>query len=483
MKANLIRHLLTLTFAGMTLFSIAVPTVLAGETEDFVAKLKRHYQNTLPITAFSLSHHYLNTQYRDHNYWDYKTPNKIMAQRTVEIDLVKKHFYDNDIYYTSGGRLLDRVHFENDTQSFAYEMNGSFLGKRIINQGKGNFSRMDYVLMDVDFLAVRPLFEETDIKKKISLVHNKKSGTTTLIHKTADDNIVAYEFRNTPLHLVSLNNKLKRVVLTYDDYQTARGLTYARTVYQYIDGATEPYYIIYNDHFEIIEQVEPVKLKLPPGYGPEIPVSDGILVAKEIVKDLYLVNDSGAWRNSLFKINGDRIMVFGASGYAELAEKTIKLIQNQFPGKTISSVYVTHPHGHDISGLNVFANQGIEILADEYSIAAIKAYPPFANDINKFKFRTIKHEQVIDGVHFYVLENLHAKKQSFVHFADNGIIYQSDFLHIAFDNTIAKVIPSYTRTFIDFVRNKQLKLNRIVGNYQNNNISVEVMNKTYDAIM
>jgi len=78
---------------------------------------------------------------------------------------------------------------------------------------------------------------------------------------------------------------------------------------------------------------------------------------------------------------------------------------------------------------------------------------------------------------------MHSKRQSFVYFKDSGIIFQAHFLHIAFDNTIAKVIPNYTRTFIDFVRNKQLKFKRIVGNYQNNNISLEVMNKTYDAIM
>ena len=66
--------------------------------EKFIDKLKTHYQETLPITAFSLNHHYLNKQYRDLDYWDYQRPNRIMAQRAMEIDLVKKHFYDNYNY-------------------------------------------------------------------------------------------------------------------------------------------------------------------------------------------------------------------------------------------------------------------------------------------------------------------------------------------------------------------------------------------------
>ncbi len=483
MTVNLTRYSCTFAFACMTLFTITIPIASAGETEEFVAKLKTHYQITLPIKVFSLNHHYLNKQYRDLDYWNYQSPNRIMAQRVVEVDLVKKHFYDNDIYYTSGGRLLDRAHFQNDKESFAYERNGSSLGKHILNQGMGNFDRMGYIVMDVDFLVVRSLLEETNIEGNIILHQDRKSGTTTLTHKTSDDNVIDYEFSNNPLQLVLLNNKSKRAIFVYSDYQTTRGITYARTVHQYYDGATEPNYIIYNDQFNIIEKVDPAKLQVPQGYGPEIPKSDGVLVSKEIAKDLYLATDSSASRNSLFKVNGDEIMVLGASGYPALAEQTIKLILDQFPKKKITSVYVTHPHGHQIAGLKVYVDQGIEIIADEYSIAAIKAYPRFADDIARFKFRTIEHEQIIDGAHFYVLENMHAKRQSFVYFKDSGIIFQAHFLHIPFDNTIAKVIPNYTRTFIDFVRNKQLKFSRIVANYRNNNISIEIMNKTYDAIM
>jgi len=369
-----------------------------------------------------------------------KVPNRTVAQRTVEIDLIKEHFYDNDVVYASGGRLLDRVQFLGDKGSFAYERNGLSTGKRIYNQDTVNFSRMDYVFMNLAFLAVKPLLAETNIEENITLHQNKKSGTTTLSHKTSDGNVVIYEFGNAALQLISLNNKVQKTTSVYEDYQTVNDIAYARTVNKYYDGAAEPTFVVNIDQFNIIERIDPVKLQVPEGYGPEIAKSDGVLVSKEIAKDLYLVTDSSASRNSLFKVNGDEIMVFGASGYPSLSERTIKLINEQFPKKKITSVYVTHPHGYEIGGLKVYAELGIEILADDYSIAAIKAYPDFADDIAKFKFRTIEHEQTIDGAHFYVLENMHSKRQSFVHFKDNGIIFQADFLHVAFDNTIAKVI-------------------------------------------
>jgi len=463
---------------------VAGVSVQANQIHALVGKVRAHYQHTLPIKAFSLNHHYLNKRYRSRSYWDFRIPNRHMSQRVVELDLEKKHFYDNDLHYSSGGRLSDFVQFQNGSESLAYEKNGSSYGKLVRKQSMDRFDQaMGYFVMNLDFIAVRPLLEESNINKNISLSRNHETGTVTLKHTTAEGKVVDYEFNESPLLLKSVKHSGLGGIFVYDNYQTTRGITYARTVYQYYGGATEPNYIIYNDQFSVIDQVDPAKLTLPPGYGGELPKRDGVLVAKEIADELYVVTDSSANRNSLLKVNGEKIMIFGASGYPELAEKTLTLIREQFPNKEVSSVYVTHPHDYEIAGLKTYAEQGIEILADDYTISAIKSSPDFADDIHTFQFRTIEHEQVINGAQFYVLENMHVKRQSFAHFKDSGILYQSDFLHIPYDNTIAKVTPSYTRTFINFVRDKKLNISRIVGAYRNNDISVEVMNKTFDAMM
>lgn len=73
--------------------------------------------------------------------------------------------------------------------------------------------------------------------------------------------------------------------------------------------------------------------------------------------------------------------------------------------------------------------------------------------------------------------------QVFVYFENIGIIFQSSFLHIPFDNTIAKIVPGFSRVIIDLIREEDLNVSRVVGKFRNNNISVEVMNKTYDAMM
>ncbi len=335
--------------------------------------------------------------------------------------------------------------------------------------------------MNLDFLAVRPLLEEVNIASTITLHREKASGKTTLTHTTSDNNIIKYVFNENPLQLASINHTSLRKVYVYDDYQITNGTIFARSILKYYDGVTKPSFVHRIDQLHIIDEIEPSRFIVPKEFGPVITESDRTLVSNEIAPNLYLVTNASASVNNLFKVDSDEITVFGGSFSLERAEETINLILSQFPKHKITSVYVTHPHTNNIAGLLAYAKRGIRIRADAYSIAAIKDYPPFTSDIAKFKFQTIEHNQVINGVSFYVLENSHSKRQSFVHFNESDIIFQADFLRIDFDNTIPKVIPSYTTTFIDFVRNKGLQVSRIVSYRSNNNISVEVMNKTYEA--
>jgi len=479
MKFNLTRYVTILVFTCITFFAIS--TARAGEVESFIAKLKVHYQKKPLLKAFSLNYHYLGRS--PYYSWDYQAPERYMAIRMVEIDLVKKHFVENDIHHFSGGRTFNRVQFQDDNRSLFYDKNGLALGKRIIKQSMDTYEEVKgHIFINVDFLAVTPLLDEVNISSTIKLQQDTISGKTILTHTISNDNIIDYTFSGGPLQLLSINNKSQKKIYVYDDYRTTNGITFARSIHKYFGDATKPSFVHRIDSLNILEKIDSEKFQVPAEFGPIIPQHDKTLGAKEISKNLFLVTDSSASRNTLFKVNNNEIMVFGAPISSEFAQRTIEIIQAKFPKNKITSVYVTHPHGDHIAGLSAYAKRGVTILADAYTISAIKAYPSFSEDMATFQFKTIKHEDFIKGARFYVLENTHSKRQSFVHFPQSGIIYQADFLEVAFDNTIGEVIPNYTQTFIDFVRSKQLAINRIVGHHRNNNISVDVMNKTYNAI-
>lgn len=481
MKNDFVRRILTSVCVYMVLFTATTTIASAGESEDFIDKLKSHYYKTSSITTFSLAYRYLG-QSDAYQSWDYKAPSRYQAFKVTDIDLRKKHYAQNVVHHFTGGLLVDEVHFQNDKESLRYEKNGIFLGKRVSKQNMNSFERYkNLTLMNVDFFAVRPLFEEINVGTNIKIRQSKLSKETTLTHKTPDDKTMEYVFSNSPLRLLSINNKSRRRIYIYDDYKTSNGLTFAHSLVKYYNGDTVPSFITQTDSFTIIDKIEPTKLQLPDGYGPIISDSDTGLLSTEIAPDLYLISNASANRNTLFKVNGNEVMVFGAPVNRKRSEQTIELISEQFPQKKITSVYVTHPYSDHIAGLKAYAKLGAVIRADAYSIEAIKAYPRFKEDLDVFKFQTITDDELIDGVRFYVLENSRAKRQSFAYFESNGILYQSDFLEVPFDNTIPKILPSYTKTFIDFIRSKQLKIDRIVGHHRNNNISIDVINKLYDS--
>lgn len=465
----------------MVLFTVGTPFVIAGETENFIEKLTSHYDKTSSITAFSLAYRYLGHG-DPYQSWDYEAPSRYRAFKVTDMDLRKKHYVQNVVHHYTGGVLVDEVHFQNDVESLRYEQNGILFGKGVRKQNMNSFERYkNLTLMNVDFFAVRPLLEETDVGKNIKIQQSKLSKEITLTHRASDEKVMEYVFSDNPLRLLSINNKSRRRIYVYHDYKTTNGLTFAHSLIKYYNGDTVPSFITHTDSFTVLEEVEPTKIQLPVGYGPIIPSYDNELVLTEIAANLYLVANDSANRNTLFKVNGNEIMIFGAPVNRQRSEQTIELIFKKFPQKRITSVYVTHPYSDHIAGLAAFTKIGAVIRADAYSIDAIKAYPRFKKDLATFKFQTIENNDLIDRVRFYVLENSRAKRQSFAYFEDNEIIYQSDFLDVPFDNTVPKILPNYSKTFIDFVRSKQLKIKRIVGHHRNNNISLDVMNKLYDS--
>lgn len=481
MTVKIKNHKLKLLSTCTTILGFAIPTVQADTTENFFVRLKAHYEQAPKLEVFGLNYHYLGLG-NPYQSWDYQSPARYMALRMVEIDLKKRQFFEKDIHHFPDGLTANRVQFQNDNQSLFYDKNGISLGRGIIDQGMNTFDELkSQVSMNLDFLAVTPLLEDSNFNNNTTMQWDNTSKTTTITHATSDNESVEYVFGENPFRLLSINNLSSQKVFIYDNYQTTNDITFARSILKYYDGSSRPSFVHRIDQLHLLDEIEPVRFTVPKGFGPIFNESDKTLISSEIAPDLYLVTSASALRNNLFKVQGNEITVFGGASSPERAEETINLILSQFPNRKISSVYVTHPHSDNIAGLLPYAKRGIPIRTDEYTMAAIGDYPPFSEEIDKFKFQKIEHNALIDNIEYFVLENSHSKRQSFVYFRDIGIIFQADFLRVGFDNSIPQVIPNFTISFIDFVRRNGLKINRIVSYSRNNDISVEVMNNIYDA--
>lgn len=453
----------------------------ASEATSFINKLKIHHQDTSSIKSFSLTHSYLGRS-DPFQSWDFQAPTRYKAFKVTDIDIDNQHYYQNVVHYFTGGLYFDEVHFQNSKESLRYERNGISLGKSTIEQNMNSFERYkNLTLMNLDFFAIKPLINEPDIEEKIEIQQKPLSEKVTLIHRPSEETTMEYVFNKRSLQLISINNKNRKKMYLYADYRYSNGYYFAHSLIKKYDGDTIPSFITRIERFEEIERIDTEKLMLPSGYSKLLPEKNSTLITTPIAENLYLVTDASALRNILFKVDNSGITVLGVSRNTKSSKQVINTIKQQFPNKKIVAVFVTHPYSDHISGLLPYVEQGVKIYADAYTAKAIKSFPHFSDVIKKFNFEIITNGQVIDDVRFYVLENSRSKRQSFAYFERSGIIYQSDFLEVALDNTIANLLPSYSKKFIEFVRSEELKVNRIVGYHRNNNISQEVMNHSYET--
>jgi len=470
-----------ITTIAISLFLAVTKLASANEATSLIHKLKAHYQNTSSIKAFSLTHSYLG-QSDPFQSWDFEAPTRYKAFKVTDIDIEKQHYYQNVVHHYTGGLYFDEVHFQNSKESLRYERNGISLGKSAIQQNMDSFNRYkNLTLMNLDFFAIRPLVNEPNIKDNIEVQPSGTSGTIKVIHRPSAKTTMEYVFNTEPLQLVSIHNKSRNRIYIYDDYRHSNGYYFAHSLIKKYNGDTIPSFITRIEKFEEIEQIETEKLILPTSYSKIESDKSSTLKTASIAENLYLVTDDSALKNILFKVNNNGITVFGVSSSSKASKEAIDIIKQQFPDKEITAVFVTHPYSDHISGLIPYVEQGAKIYADAYTVKAIKAFPRFSDVIKKFNFETITNGQVIDDVRFYVLENSRSKRQSFAYFEQDGVIFQTDYLEVAFDNTIAKILPSYSKKFIEFVRSEELKVNRIVGYHRNNNISAEIMNLSYQT--
>lgn len=452
-----------------------------SNVETFIKLLQSNYQKSNSIKAFALTYNYFGHS-NPYQSWDFKAPNRYKAFKVTEIDLEKQHYYQNIVHYYTGGLYLDEVHFQNNKESIRYERNGISLGKSATPQNLNSYNRYtNLTQMNLDFFAVKQLLEETDIFNKIKIEFKTDASQAVVVHEYSKDKIKEYTFNLNPLRLDTIHDKGRKRLYKYSDYRTNNSFQFAHSLVKYYNGDTTPSFITKIERFEVIDQIDKEKLSLPAQYTVVETTKKLTFNVSGIAKDLFLISDNSNKSNTLYKVNENGIMVFGAPSTDKLSTKTIELIEQKHPDKPINGVFVTHPYSDHINGLRPFTEKGIRIYADKYTIEAIRKYPRFSKTIALFKFSPITHEQVIDRVKFYVLESSRSKRQSFAHFEQAGIIYQADFIELARDNTIPIIVPNYSIKFIDFIRNKRLRVNRIVSQNRNNNITLETLNRYYNA--
>lgn len=451
---------------------------------QIIEQIKDHYANSNSLKQYRVKFKRIGL-FGPQSY-DFKHPTSSYRQQNTQIDLSKRHFFTQTKRGGfPGGFLFETNEFQNDAQSIRYDVNGVLYGKRAFDRDMQAFDReLEEVDIIIDFFAIKQLLQAKESDLSLSLSQDKSMFTIGYqVNNEEDKHIIELEFLANPLTLRSLtqissDEHSPKTRYSYDNFVKMNGFALASEV-SVTRGETSNQYLI--SEFEKIQGINAEDLSLPIGYGPLVKPTQKELTIEEIAKGLHLISNVSSDRHVLIQQTKTELTVFGAPSSNKVSEEVIQLIESNFPEHPIKNVYITHPHSDHIGGLGAYAKRGVVVLADAHSIDAIRHFSPFSESINSFKFREITHHEIIDGVQYHIPKNSHAKGQSFAYFMNEKIIYEGDFLEIPFDNSIATYMSDVEKEFVEYLRDENLKIERIVGHHRNGNISPKVMNDYYHA--
>ena len=469
----------TLTFIAVSwCFNANAFDDLIANTDNkmsVIKKIKQRYAQSMTIEKMAMK--FDETFNIATQSYDFRNPVPTIKTRFSELDFTNRFYTEDDKITWPGGFVFHLRDFQNAQHSYLYDVNGVVNGKRVKNLGLKSFddiaSRSNNI---VDFLAVKNFLKPSNI---IDYKMEIKSRNNQVVFTLKDlDDIKVYHFSMVDALLMSVQDK--ESTWHYSQRKMTKGIAFSSHVDRLRTVGTKREYDI--EFIKPIVGVTKAKQRLPQGYDIFIPTKNKkntALFSQQIANNIFLVTSELAERNILFKVSGNSISVFGAPLRDKFSNEVIDIIKQKFPMKKIDYVYVTHAHNDHIGGLQAYVNIGAKVLADAYTIDAIKHYKRFSNSIHKFEFKEIKPNELFKGIRFYLPKNSHSKGQSFAYFEAEKLIYEGDFLEIPFDNTIATYLSDVERQFIEFINKQEIDYNRIVGHHRNNNISPSVVKAYY----
>ncbi|SEB38196.1 Metallo-beta-lactamase superfamily protein [Tenacibaculum sp. MAR_2009_124] len=435
---------------------------------NIIDKLNEKYKFTNDIKKYMVTYKFTAINpYQSHNYKHPEDKINGYGIYTIEIDRDEKEYFTHDRSQFPGNFVFEFKHFKNNKNAVSYDVNGVIRGKRLKQLKKDAFERQNKRAGEVlSFEKIADLLNGHKKGDDLKIKFDKNNALATITHTTNDNVINTYTFDIETLKLVTLKSTEDNSIVDYKNYIVKNGFEYAK---------------VSVENFKKTMGISPSKFAIPYGYA--LPQSNQSISSEvnKIADNIYLINTNNNSRFILLKIIDNQIMVFGAPLSENVSEKIIDSIEKKFPMKTIKYVFVSHPHNDHIAGLVPYAKKGVAVIADDYTIEAIKNYPKFKETIKSFKFKTISNKERINGVRFYVLKNEHSLKQSFAYLEHEQIIYEGDFLEVPADNTIPTHISNVEKQFIEFVRSEKLNVKRIVQHHRNSNVTADVMNNYYNA--
>jgi glyoxylase-like metal-dependent hydrolase (beta-lactamase superfamily II) len=201
------------------------------------------------------------------------------------------------------------------------------------------------------------------------------------------------------------------------------------------------------------------------------------LTAKEIAKDIFLIESVSGDRNVVFVNMNDYIVVTEAPISSDITKSVIELIRKTLPGKPIKYVHLSHFHIDHTGGIRQFVSEGSTIIATPTMEAPLRSIirgdvavtkDDYSKNPVEPKFEFFTGMKVLQDkdhrIEFRQVANSHVEGLSFIYLPKEKIIYQGDLLTVPEDGTLTPAIAT-TREFSKYLEKNKIKWNRMIGHH------------------
>lgn len=390
----------------------------------------------------------------------------------LSFDKINNRYTDHIIKHYPGGYIFNFISVGLDSTYYEYDVLQARTGKLMAKLGSVQYEEnRKYLLSYFPYYILQEVLESGD------QLRLEKTGKELVIYRNLKNGVQELWF-DAKTRVLNKYNRVEggnSVTWQFNNYNSIKGYLVPKKVKQVLNNVqTITDYLV---DFKVSKTIDPKLFTLPGGYRYE-EINARPLEAKEIGKDVFLVEKIDGDRNIIFINMKDYIVLTEAPISDEISAAIIELIHKTLPGKVIKYVHLSHFHKDHVGGIRKLAEAGVTIICTKSMEKPIRALLGGAEA--SFTFFS-KHHTLSDPDHkidIFEVPNSHVNSLSFLYLPNESIIYEGDLLSVPNDTTITPAIQVY-KEFYDFIKENNLVYKRIIGHHGLADITPELFKKIY----
>jgi glyoxylase-like metal-dependent hydrolase (beta-lactamase superfamily II) len=403
----------------------------------------------------------------------YTSPKFNQTEIRYDMDFTNNRYRNEFVVFYPGGYVFNFVTVGKDSTRFLYDRNKARNGKVLLKQGREAFiANRTAPFQSLPYYILQAMLSSGDSLQLID------SSGYNIIRRTAKNGNTQDFYFDKASHRLQKSwrtNGKDIIERFFENYKSMGNLQLPFQNRQTTNGKLSSIEKV--KRFDINNNMAGSLFDIPSVYNLQPPAQPKPLAAKEIAKDIYLIEGVGGDRNIVFINRKEDVVVTEAPLSPDVTKGVLDVIRKTLPGKRIGYVHLSHHHNDHTTGIRQWVAEGATIICSPELERPVKdilngKLGNFTDDYAKSpkepKFEFINEVKVLDDgshrIELHAVKSSHAKGMSFLFLPVEAIIYEGDLVTVPEDGTITAAIKA-TREFYQYLQKRSIHYQRIIGHH------------------